>query len=308
LSKSIKYSVVVPVYHSSESLFELANGVEEVFSHIDEEFELIFINDSWNNKPTVAALDQLDSRPYVRVITLMRNFGQPAAILCGFKYSKGDYVITMDDDLQHSPGDIPKLIEMQDHDLVIAAFDQKKHRWNRNLWSRIKSWFDYKFIRKPRHIYNSPFRLIKKEVIDAALRVRTSHPFIAALLYYATDDVVNVEVEHKSRKYGKSGYSFYSLLKHFSNLLFNNTSFALRLVSYLGVLIVSVSFLSMIYLVTRRIMIEQMPAGWTSIMVVLLFIGGVIMFSLGIIGEYLLRIITGVERKPAYLVRSVTKK
>ena len=161
-----KYSIVIPVYKSSSSLIELAERTEQLFLKMpNAEYELIFVNDSPFSKKTVDTLEVLAQRnPQIIVIELMKNFGQQAATLCGIKYAKGDYIITMDDDLQHWPEDICKLMEEQEHDVVIARFRDKKHSPFKRFTSEIKGYFDHIILGKPRFLRLSPFRLIKAEV------------------------------------------------------------------------------------------------------------------------------------------------
>lgn len=299
------YSIVVPVYNTAQSVVELVERVNRVFSDsIKEEFEIILVDDCSPRKETWPSLVALaDKYEFVRVIQLMRNFGQQSATMCGFEYSRGKFIITMDDDLQHRPEDIPLLVENKEHDIVVAQMMNKKHSVFKKITSRIKGWFDRILIGKPRNVQLSSFRLINRSVIAGMLKIRTSNPFIPALMFYVSKDVIGVNVEHDVRKEGSSNYTFRRMVRLFSNLIINNSSFLLRALGLFGIVISSLSFAFGIFFMIRKAVADIAPLGWTSVMVAVLFFGGILLFAIGIIGEYLIRIISGTEQKPTYVVR-----
>jgi glycosyltransferase involved in cell wall biosynthesis len=305
MNPKISYSIVIPVYNSTQSLLEIAGRIEAVFrDRIKDSYEIIFVDDASPNKETWKVLEQLSKQhANIRSIQLMRNFGKQGAMMCGFLEVKGSYVITMDDDLQHFPEDITGLIKFKDHDIVIGKFSSKKHSISKRIYSSLNSWFEEKLIGKPKHITNTPFKLIKAEVIEVIKNIKTSHPYVPALLFFATRDVVMAEVNHGARAYDNSGFTFRKMYRTFSNMLFNNSSFLLQLIAVMGVSISLLSFIFGAYFLIKKLAVGIAVPGWASLMVVLLFIGGLILFSVGVVGEYLIRIINGIENKPAYLVR-----
>ena len=304
----MKYSVVIPVYNTVGPLRELVARIGDTFRSIDTQYEIIMVEDCSQNAETWTTLESLAlSNPEVIAVQLSRNFGQQPATLCGLAESTGDFVITMDDDLQHSPEDIPLLIAKNDHDIVIGQFSEKKHGLFKRIASKIKSYFDTILIGKPRHIKLSPFRMINRTTVDGMLTISTASPFIPALMFHVSKDVVGVTLEHNHRQEGKSNYTFGKMLGVFNNLIIGNSSFLLKAIGYLGVVI---SFISLIY--AALILLEQMVnptpvPGWTSVIVSILFVGGLLLFSVGIIGEYLIRIIAGVESRPSYVVKKKVK-
>ena len=303
--KQIKYSIIIPVFNSEKSIFLLSEKIHKVFLKIKENYEIIFIDDKSENKKTWPALEKTAQKnKNVKIIQLTRNFGQQAATLCGIEAAVGEYIITMDDDLQHSPEDIPLLIqEKHDYDIVIGRFIKKKHHIFKRIASRIKQYFDYKLIGKPAHIQLSSFRLFNQKTAKAMLNINTSYPFIPALMFYITKSVVNVDISHYARFEGKTGYSLRKMLKVFSNLIINNSSLMLRFIGYMGIFISMLSFIFGTALIVQKMIYETRVAGWTSMMVLLLFLGGILLFTLGIIGEYLIRIISGIEKRPSYFIR-----
>lgn len=302
----ITYSVVIPVYNSTDSLIELATRIKKVFEEeVKATFELIMVDDcSPNARSWEVMKDLAKEYPEITVLQLMRNFGKPGAIYCAFGEVRGEYVITMDDDLQHLPEDIPTLIAQKDnHDVVIGYFPKKEHSVFKRSASRLKGWLDHKLIGKPAHIMNSPYKLIHISVIRALLNIRTAYPFISALIFFTTHRIVNVQVRHDKRKYGETGYTLRKMIRQFSNLIINNSSALLKWIAYIGVLMSAISLMLILFFIARKIVIGEVIAGWTSLITVILFTSGLMLFSVGIVGEYLIRIINGIENKPAFIVR-----
>ncbi|MEJ2696164.1 MAG: glycosyltransferase, partial [Candidatus Sulfobium sp.] len=263
--------------------------------------EIIFVDDaSPNPKTWETLLDIQRSHRNVKIIQLSKNFGQQAATLCGIEVSKGDFIITMDDDLQQLPEDITELIKEQDHDVVIAQFEKRRHSRFVTITSRIKGWFEYKLIQKPKHIQMSSFRLIKRNTIDAFDFSSSPYPFISATLFSITNDIVGVTARHNREFEGKSNYNFIKRFKLFTNLIINNSSFLLRMIGSLGIILSVVAFLIALWLIYRKVFLGVGLIGWTSTIVAVLFIGGLLLFSVGVTGEYLVRIIGTIEKKPSY--------
>jgi len=305
MNSTIDYSIVIPVYNSSSSLTELVVRIHRVFQEIlAKSYEIIFVDDGSPNVATWKTLEKLSSDySTIKAIQLTRNFGKPGALICGLTEAKGNYIITMDDDLQHLPEDIPALVMHQEHDAVIGGFQDKKHSISKKIFSSLNNWFESKLIGKPRHIRSSPFKLIKKEIVDAMLEIKTPYPSIAALLYYVTKDAVMVTVSHGERSDNVSGFTFRKMLRSFSNLVINNSAGLLQLIAGMGIAISIISSLLALYFFLKKLIIGINVTGWTSLMIAVTVLGGLILFSIGVVGEYLIRIINGVERKPAFIIR-----
>lgn len=223
----------------------------------------------------------------------------------GVAHAKGHFVITMDDDLQHRPEDIPRLIEQQHHDIVIARLRRKKHSIFKRLSSQIKGYFDRIILGKPRHIKLSSFRLLKQDIAKLMFKRKTPYPFIPALLFSITRDIVNVDVQHSTRDHGKSNYTLFKMIGVFSNLMINNSSFLLRVIGYLGMFMALLSIVFGGIIIYKKIVLDHVLQGWSSIMVTVLFFGGMTLFTIGIIGEYLIRIISTTEERPVYHIRKI---
>jgi dolichol-phosphate mannosyltransferase/undecaprenyl-phosphate 4-deoxy-4-formamido-L-arabinose transferase len=296
-------SIVIPVYNSP-AIDVLIDGIDAQFRDRPDRHEIILVDDASTDPRTWPILERIArSRAHVRAVQLTRNYGQQAATLCGLAEARGEIVITMDDDLEHDPRDLGALLAAADHDIVIAQFEEKQHRWGRRLGSRIKGWFDQIVIGKPKGLQLSSFRALSRSVVEGVVTVRTPNPFIAALMFHISTDVVGVPARHARRHSGRSGYTFRALLRLFSNLIINNSSILLRTVAYTGLFFATVSFGLAALVVYQKLVEKVSVQGWTSLLAAVLLIGGLTLFSLGVVGEYLIRIIESSEGRPTYFVR-----
>jgi dolichol-phosphate mannosyltransferase/undecaprenyl-phosphate 4-deoxy-4-formamido-L-arabinose transferase len=228
--------------------------------------------------------------------------------LCGIEQATGDYIVTMDDDLQHQPEDILKLMEKSNHDVVIAKFLEKKHSLFKKFVSHIKGYFDQIILGKPKSIKLSAFRLINSETAKLMFKRRSPYPFIPALLFDITDDLVNVEVDHYPRHDGEGNYTLLKMIRLFGNLIINNSSFLLRMMGYVGVTVAFLTSFMAVVLLIKKIFLDYVLTGWTSIVLLVLFFGGLTLLTLGVIGEYLVRIIATTEERPSYYIRKIKQR
>ena len=302
------YSIVVPVYNSEKSLRILHDRLDKVFAEvICEPFELILVDDCSKDSSykIIRELCAEDSR--VKGVQLAVNHGQQKAVLCGLRYAKGDFVITMDDDLQHPPEEIPKLIERikgsDDVDVVIGTYDSKKAGIIRKLGTKLMDISSDMIFKKPKGLKLTSFRIMRKYVADNLCRVSISKPTVGPLLLQTTKRIENVEIRHAARQFGRSGYTFGKLVKTFFTNMMTNSDIPLKVISFIGVLNFVASIALIIYLVVRYFATGVSIAGWTSSITLILFFGGMILFSIGIIGRYLTHIMQEAKKMPAFLVR-----
>lgn len=302
---SIRVSVVVPVFNSPGTLGELVESVGSVLrGQVGDEFEIILVDDASSDPEVWPNIERLAREgKNVRAARLTRNFGQQAATLCGLEMSRGDKILTMDDDLQHSPEDIPLLLEKSEHDVVIGHLQQKRHSLPRRAASHVKGWFDRIIVGKPRGIQLSSFRLIDRTIIDAMLRIRTSRPFLPSLIFHVTKDVVGVPLMHRASALSGSRYSYMKLFRLFVDLVIYNSSLMLRIAGNAGLLFSFISVVGAGYVIYMKAAHGIAVQGWASLFVAILFIGGLLLLCMGILGEYLIRIIEGNEARPCYVIR-----
>ncbi len=300
----IDYSVIIPVFNSSGSIIEITDAIREFFESENLRYEILLINDGSSNPDTAMALQIASGRnPAVRVIHLRRNYGQHAATLCGLEHSRGHRLITMDDDLQHDPGDIRLLMEKKDHDIVIAGFNVKIQSFSQRILSWIKNKLDEILLKKPHGLRFSSFRLLKREIARSMLSIQTPYPYLPSLMLLVTGDIVNVPVTHRRRSSGKSGYTWSRIIRLAFNLLFNNSTILLRWMAVAGFSTATLCLLTMFWFLFKKIVFAINVPGWTSLFVLMAGIGGLLLGGLGIIGEFLARILTGIEKRPAYFIK-----
>lgn len=298
-------SVVVPVYRSATTLRQLVDSLLPVLDAMEKPYEIIFVDDgspdeSWN------VLSELQAKhpEKISAIQLMRNFGQHNALMCGFRHARGRFVITMDDDLQHPPREIPKLIKaMQegDYDVVYGRYSEKKHEKWRNFGSRtLNAFFCFVFDLK---IQITSFRVIRKEAIDCILSYNLNFTVVDGLLAWNTRRIGSTLVEHEPRHEGRSGYSFLRLLGLALNLFTNFSLLPLQVVSMLGVVSAATGLLIGLYYFICFLVGRIDVPGYASTIVAIFMLGGCQLLSLGIMGEYLGRLHLNVNRKPQYAER-----
>ncbi len=302
------YSIVIPVYNSAKGLPLLYERISKEFDEvIKENFELILVDDCSKDDSYKVICQLREKDPRVKGVQLAVNHGQQKAVMCGFSYVSGDYIITMDDDLQHPPEEIPKLIEKMnssdDIDIVIGAYAQKKHGPIKKFGSKLMNMTSNMIYGKAHSLKLTSFRLIKRYVIDNLNGISISRPTIGPLLLQTTKRIVNVTVQHDDRQYGKSGYSFFKLCRAFFDNMITNSDLPLKAVGWVGALSMLGSVILIIKFLLDYFIKGTSFVGWTSTIILVLFFGGVILFSIGILGRYLTSIMLETKKYPKYLVR-----
>lgn len=302
-----KYSVVIPVFNSEGTIETVVNKTAGFFESKNLPYEIILINDgsedaSWNTIKNLAAANKS-----IVAVNFLKNYGQHNAIFCGFHYVSGDFVITMDDDMQNPPEEITHLIDManQGYDTVFGRFRSKKHSFMRKLGSGIVGYLNTKIFQKPKDIQLSNFRIIRRDVIQRILEYQTSFPYIPGLILMFSEKAGNVTVEHHPRKVGKSGYSMIRILKLVGTILFNYSSFPIKFFGVAGALIALTSFVFGVIFILKRLTRGTQVAGWTTVVVLLSFLGGYIILMLALLGEYLSRIANRMSQKKSYTIKEV---
>ena len=304
--KQTEFSVIVPVFNSADTISELCIQIHAVMSGY--EYDIILVNDcstdnSWN------IIKELKGKPGSRItaINLGRNAGQHNALICGFNFSKAEFVITIDDDLQFLPADIPLLIQVQqstDADLVYGIQAEKKHSVVRNLGSKIVAFLFKNFASTPGK--GSSFKLIKSGITDAIKHHQHSYTYLDELISWHSANTQFVTVQHLERQNGKSGYNTFSLIKFTLRVILAYTTLPLKIMTYFGLFafLVCLGFVS--FFIYQKLFF-QAELGFTALIVSIFMSTGIILFCLGIIGEYLSRLFMLHNKKPSYLIKEVLK-
>lgn len=299
-----KFSIVIPVYNGSGTISELVSRICSVFKKKKfNDFEIVIIDDGSTDNSWEYISKFATQKKEVVAAKLAKNYGQHNALLCGFKLSQGDYIITIDDDLQNPPEEIPKMIKAiygKDVDCVIGVPIKKKHAFYRNIGSELINVMYTIVFRKPVSLKMSPFRVIKRSIVLQILEYSHHNPAIGSMLLSISEKIINVEVKHNA---AKSRYSLYKLIKLTLDNIVSFTTLPLKIVSLIGFLSFLSSILIVIYLIYEKVVNDSFAPGWTSLIVLNLFFFGLILLSLGVIGEYLIRIIKQVSGHKSYIIQ-----
>jgi len=296
------------VYNSENTLEQLFSRTKVIFTNLGKSFEVVFVDDCSQDKSWDVLTNIRKEHPgEVVAIRLSRNFGQHNAVFCGFDHARGDQIITMDDDLQTPPEEIPKLIKAfgeNDADLVYGFYGKKRHSLIRNFGSY--------FIKKSSRILlqspgeGSSFRLLTQGLARNILKHNQHFMYIDELLLWYTGNIAFVEVAHQKRSSRHSGYSTWKLMKMSFNIIIYYTAVPLRIMTYGGFILSILSFILAIRFIINKL-IHDVPLGYTSLIVAILFSTSIIMLCLGMIGEYLTRIYKVQNKKPPYSIKKILK-
>jgi|AntRauTorcE11898_2_1112593.scaffolds.fasta_scaffold01487_5 glycosyltransferase involved in cell wall biosynthesis len=305
---SAEYQVVVPVYNSEGTLQELFGRIKDTFGEIKTTFGVIFVDDGSKDNSWEVLKELKASYPgLIKAVRLSKNYGQHNALFCGLSFVKEEHVIIIDDDLQTPPEEIKKLVARyheSEADLIYGYYKKKKHSLLRNLGS--------KFLKmSSRHLHESPgegssFKLVENTLVKNILNHYQNFVYIDELFLWYTEDIAFVQVDHIARKGSKSGYSAGKLFRLFFNITIYYTAVPLKLMTFTGLLASIASFGFAVRFIIRKIFFD-VPLGYTSIIVTVLFSASLILLSLGIIGEYLNRIYMVQNKKPPYSIKKVLK-
>lgn len=303
------YSVVVPVFNSEKTLEELCTRISNIFKQIHQPFEIILVNDSSSDQ-SWEVIGRLKNKfsEQLTGINLRGNFGQHKALLCGFQFARGQFIITIDDDLQFFPEDIEQLIQKIDStnaDLVYGTYmDERQHSPVRKWGSNFMGYIFQKFGNTVGQ--GSSFKIIRQSVIEKIKDYNHSFTFVDEILSWHTTKIEWQQVRHAARKEGNSGYSLAHLVFLSFNLIISYTTIPLRFMTWFGLFSFWVCLFLVIYFIYQKVTLGS-PLGFTALIVSIFMSTGLILFSLGIIGEYLNRLFALQHKKPPYLIREILK-
>lgn len=300
-----KISFVIPCYNSEHTIGAVVNEiVDTVTAHGGYDYEIILVNDNSPDNVMKVIADIAGQNHHVKGLDLSRNFGQHSAIMAGFTYLTGDIVVCLDDDGQTPANEMFNLIDkLGDFDLVFAEYKSKQHSGFRNFGSKVNDLMARWLLSKPKDLKIMSYFACKRYVVDEVLRYENPYPYMSGLLLRATRKVCNVEVNHRERAEGSSGYSLRKLLLLWINGFTSFSVKPLRFATFLGFLTAAAGFLFGLYVIIHKIVVPESLMGWSSTMAALLFIGGMLMLMLGMVGEYVGRIYISINRSPQFVIR-----
>lgn len=298
-------SIVIPVYNSQDILPVLVKELCEVLNQINGKHEIILVNDgsqdnSWDVIETLG-----NEYPIIRAFNLMRNYGQHNALLCGIRQARNEITVTLDDDFQHPPSEIPKLITKlnEGYDVVYGVPEAEKHSFWRNITSKLIKFILKKSMRVSTAQTISAFRIFRTDIREAFSDYRGTYVSIDVLLSWGTNKFSSLTVKHNKRLTGNSQYTLKKLLNHAFTLITGFSILPLQISSVVGFLSIIFGVVIFIYVIIKYIISGGVVPGFTFLASTLAIFSGVQLFAIGIVGEYLGRLFTRSLNFPQYTIR-----
>ena len=301
-------SIVIPVFNSENTIEELvAKLIERLDNHYI--FEIILVNDCSGDHSEDVCIELYQKYPKtLKLYSLAKNVGEHNAVMAGLNNANGDWVIIMDDDFQNPVDEVLRLIDYStsNHfDVVYTWYKDKKHSFLRNLGSNFNNKVANVMLKKPDKLYLSSFKSINTNVVKEIIKYDLPYPYIDGLILRTTKNIGKIEVEHKSRAKGKSGYTFKKLVSLWLNMFTNFSVVPLRISTVLGTILSIVGFTFRIVTFIEKLIHPEIPQGYASIVIVFIIFSGVQLIFLGVIGEYLGRLFIANNKQPQFFI---TKK
>lgn len=306
-----KISFVIPCYRSALTIEKVINEIRETMPGLSQyDYEIILVNDC-SPDDTFGVIRKLaleDER--ILAINLARNFGQHAALMAGFRHTTGDIIVALDDDGQTPANEVGKLISKieEGYDVCYAKYDNKKHSAFRNFGSRVNEKMTRVMLGKSKELQVSSYFAVKRFILTEMLKYENSYPYVIGLVLRTTKNICNVSVNHREREIGKSGYTLSKLLALWMNGFTAFSVIPLRITTYLGCFCAIAGFVYTIVTIVRKIVDNQAPMGYPTLICAVTIIGGVIMMMLGLVGEYVGRMYITMNNAPQYVIREVVGK
>jgi undecaprenyl-phosphate 4-deoxy-4-formamido-L-arabinose transferase len=305
-------SFCIPCYRSEQTLEGVIREIEETMKSMDSyEYEIILVNDgspdgTWN---TIRKITSERQDKNILGINLAKNFGQHAALMAALGVSKGDYVVCLDDDGQTPADEVGKLLAALDEgaDVAYARYTHKQHNLFRNFGTAMNEWMAAVMLGKPKDLYVSSYFATKRFVVNEMIKYESSYPYVIGLVLRTTKNIVNVDVTHRKREVGQSGYTLAKLLGLWINGFTAFSIKPLRVATVTGASFAVLGFIYGIYTIIKKFVLPDVPVGFSALMSAVIFIGGMLMLMLGMIGEYLGRLYISQNKNPQYVIRETTR-
>ena len=302
-----KISFIIPCYRSEKTLPSVIEEIKTTMEGLKSRYEYdIFLVNDFSPDGTAAVIEKLcEENDFIRGISFARNFGQHAALMAGLRYSDGDICVCLDDDGQTPASQVDRLLDKieEGYDAVYARYDHKKHSGFRNFGSRVNDMMLRVMLDKPRELFISSYFAVRRFIVNDMIRYENSYPYVIGLVLRSAGKITNVDIDHRSRMEGSSGYTLKKLL----NLWFNGfTAFSvkpLRIATVIGGISAVVGMLYGLFVIIRRLFVPAAVMGYAATMSAIVFFGGMILLTLGLIGEYIGRMYISMNNSPQYVIR-----
>lgn len=301
----MKISIIIPCYNSEATIAKVVEMVMAEFEKMDRyTCEFVLVNDCSKDN-TYGEIKRLGEKyTNVKGINLLRNFGQHNALMAAMHYTTGDYILGMDDDMQTHPSQIYKLVQKMEegYDLVYGTYPQKKNNSLKNLSSKFNEVSSRILLGRPKDIVSSNFWMITRQVRNEVVKYNSFNPYIDGIFYRTTHNIGNVEVEHFKREVGTSNYTLKKLMRLWL-AYWNYSVIPLRISSVLGGISAAGGFLAALVVLINKLLDPTTTVGWSSTIIVMVVFFGLVLMVLGIIGEYLGKMIMIMNNTPQFIIR-----
>ena len=300
-------SFVIPCYRSERTIEDVINEIEGAMDMLVlYSYEIILVNDASPDNTWEKICELAKEHDEIRGFNLAKNFGQHAAIMAGLNASKGDIVVCLDDDGQTPADEVGKLLYQIEKgaDVAYARYASKKHNLFRNFGTAMNEWMAHVMLGKPKDLRVSSYFAVRRFVVDEMIKYQSSYPYVIGLVLRTTKNIVNVDVTHRAREVGESGYTFTKLMGLWINGFTAFSIKPLRIGTMMGGIFAAIGFLYGIYTVIKKMMYPDLPAvGFSALMSAIVFMCGMLMLMVGLAGEYIGRIYISQNNNPQYVIR-----
>jgi undecaprenyl-phosphate 4-deoxy-4-formamido-L-arabinose transferase len=307
---NLTISIIIPVYNSESTIFEL---VETIINQLNEyPLEIILVNDCSSDNSEKICI-QLNNKysDKIKCYSLAKNFGEHNAVMAALNESTGAFIVIMDDDFQNPISEDIKLVEAiknTDVDVVYTYYKKKEHSFFRNLGSRFNNKMSNIMLKKPDHLYLSSFKVLNRFLVNEIIKYKHPFPYIDGLILRTTSKIGKIEVKHDKRTNGESGYTLIKLVSLWSNMVFNFSVLPLRIAIVFGFFSAFIGFLFAIITFIEKLHNPNLSLGYSIPIILITIFSGVLLISIGIVGEYLGRMFLSQTHKPQYVIRKRFEK
>lgn len=308
-----KISFCIPCYKSEQTLPAVVEEINTTMQGLKDKYsyEIILVNDC-SPDGTFNAIEKLaKQQDNIVGVDLAKNFGQHSALMAGFHFVTGDILVCLDDDGQTPANEVQKLLDEIEAgaDVVYAKYEHKKHSLFRNFGSFVNEKMAQFLLGKPKELYVSSYFAARRFIVDEMLKYDKSYPYIIGLVLRSTKRITNVVVNHREREIGRSGYTIGKLLGLWMNGFTAFSVRPLRISTWIGISCAMLGFLYGIFTIIKKLVLgDAVAVGFSALMASIMFIGGLILFMLGLLGEYIGRMYIGMNNAPQFVIRQTTKE
>lgn len=301
----MKISIVIPCYNSQDTIGKMVEMIIAEFEKMEKyTCEFVLVNDGSKDNTYGEIKKLAEKYTYVKGVNLLRNFGQHNALMAAMHYTTGDYIMGMDDDMQTHPSQIYKLVQKieEGYDLVYGCYAKRKNSFFKNLTSKLNRVSSSILLGRPKEIVSSNFWVLTRQIRDEVVKYDSYNPYIDGIFYRTTHNIGNVEVEHFKREVGTSNYTLKKLIRLWL-AYWNYSVIPLRISSVLGGVSAVGGFLAAIVVLIKKLVEPTTTVGWSSTIIIMVVFFGLVLMVLGIIGEYLGKMIMIMNNTPQFIVR-----